>query len=115
MQQALMQDNTRLQDLVADIEQRYDCILHLETQVLNLQDLMRDLAFLVDEQSSTIERTAENVATAGTHVANAHAELKKAEEYQRKAQRCRCWLLVIVLGCLCVITVPVVLHALKFF
>jgi len=108
VQGALMaDDNARLSDLVADIEERHVQILHLEQSILELRALMTDLALMIDEQGETIDRTVDHVEKSRDAIETGEKDCKAAEKYQRKGRKLRNGLLVAAaLGLAAVVTVP---------
>jgi len=106
IQQAMMEDNARLEDVVADIEERHTEILHLERQLLEVFELFKDLATLVDVQGEQLDTIEGNVTRAGMSVQQAEKDLISAEESQRKARKKQCIILIICLVILVVILAP---------
>ena len=108
----MMEDNARLEDVVADIEERHTEILHLETQVLEVFELFKDLASLVDQQGEQLDTIESNVTKASMHVAAAEKDLTEAEVLQRKARKKQCMIAMICVAILVVILVPTILKSL---
>lgn len=107
IKEALISDN--LKNVVADIESRHLDILKLEHQVLEIYELFRDLATLVDLQQESLDVIENRIIKAKNYTEKAEVELNEAEEYQKKARARRCCLLFIVLGVLAVILAPTLL------
>jgi t-SNARE complex subunit (syntaxin) len=95
----MMDSNERIADIVADMEERYDRILHLERSLLELQALVRDFALLMETQQESLDRIAESVQKTNGSVTKAETDLKDGERYQRKAaQKRNCIALVAAAG-----------------
>lgn len=106
IQQVMMEDNARLYDIVADIEDRHTEILKLESQVHQVFELFKDLATLVDIQQESLDMIDMNITKAAEHVKKGEKELVEAREQQKKARKRRAFLLVCLLVILIVILVP---------
>ena len=111
IKQALISDN--LQDVVRVIEERHLDILKLEQQVLEIYELFRDLATLVDLQQESLDVIENRILHAKNYTEKAEVELNEAEDYQKKARNRRCCLLLILLGVLVAVLVPTLLTTLK--
>jgi syntaxin 1B/2/3 len=111
IKQALVSDN--LQDVVRVIEERHADILKLEQQVLEIYELFRDLATLVDLQQESLDVIENRIMHAKNYTEKAEVELQEAEEYQRKARSRRCCCLLIILGILAVVLAPTLSTALS--
>lgn len=81
---ALVSDN--LKSVVAVIEERHLDILKLEHQVLEIYELFRDLATLVDLQQESLDVIENRIMKAKNYTEKAEVELNEAEEYQKKAR-----------------------------
>ena len=84
IKQALVSDN--LQDVVRVIEERHADILKLEQQVLEIYELFRDLATLVDLQQESLDVIENRIMHAKNYTERAEVELQEAEDYQKKAR-----------------------------
>jgi len=96
-----------LQDVVRDIEDRHLDILKLERQVLEVYELFKDLATLVDIQQESLDVIENRVAKAKDYVEKGEKELAQAETYQKRSRKKTCCLLIILLIVLIVIIAPV--------
>jgi len=109
---ALM-NTDHLQDVVRVIEERHMDIIKLEQQVLEVYELFRDLATLVDLQQESLDVIENRIIHARDYAEAGEVELVDAEDYQRKARNRRCCLFMIALGVLAAILVPVIWTKLK--
>jgi t-SNARE complex subunit (syntaxin) len=84
IKEALISDN--LKNVVQVIEERHLDILKLENQVLEIYELFRDLATLVDLQQESLDVIENRILKAKNYTEKAEVELNEAEEYQKKAR-----------------------------
>ena len=104
IKQALVSEN--LQDVVRVIEERHADIMRLEQQVLEIYELFRDLAVLVDLQQESLDVIENRIMHAKNYTEKAEVELQEAEEYQKKARNRRCCILMVLLVIVAVILGP---------
>ena len=110
IQRALVSE--RLENVVADIEERHEQILRLEHDVLEIFQMMKDLANMVDIQGETLNSIEKHVEKSHVLVEKARVDLEKAEKYQkcgRKMQCCIAITLIIIIVAILVPTLTVVL------
>lgn len=86
-----------LEEVVRDIEERHLGILQLERQVLEVYELFKDLATLVDIQQDSLDVIENRIGKAKAYVEGGEIQLQQAEVYQQKARRKRVCLLIILL------------------
>jgi len=108
-EQLMIQDmNIEFLEWNADeIEHRHQRIQAIERDVLEVNEMFRDLAHLVNEQGEHIITIETNVSNTKQHTEAAHAELLKAEEYQMRARRKQCCILFILLAVAAAIAVGI--------
>lgn len=111
IKKALISEN--IQDVVRDIEERHLDILKLEKQVMEVYELFKDLATLVDIQQESLDVIENRITNAKAYTEKAEVELKSAETFQKKARNRRCCLLFIFLGILLAILLPVLSGAIN--
>lgn len=104
---ALISEN--IQDVVRDIEERHLDILKLESQVLEVYELFKDLSTLVDIQQESLDVIEKAFTNAKAYTEKAETELKEAEQFQRKARNKGCIIMMICMGLLVAIVVPTIL------
>jgi len=97
----------QLQDVVRDIESRHLDIMNLERQVLEVYDLFKDLATLVDIQQESLDVIENRVLKAKGYVEKGEKELSQAEVYQKKTRKKQCCLMLLLLVILIVIIAPI--------
>jgi syntaxin 1B/2/3 len=76
-----------IHDVVLDIESRHNKILQLETTILELAELFKDLAVLIDTQQETIYSIQQHVETAKEKVEDGHTNLVDAAKHQEGASK----------------------------
>jgi len=109
LQQAMVDEN--LDDLVQEIESRHDDIMKLERQVLEVAELFKDLATLVDVQQDTIDTIEHRIESAKGHVDKGTEAVIEAEKLQKSGRKRTCIIIAIVLVVLIVILAPVLTKA----
>lgn len=67
-----------------------------------VNEIFMDLATLVEEQGTMIDNIESNIVTAEKHTEQGTSELRKASDYQKKARKKLCYLLL-CLAVLCAI------------
>lgn len=105
IKQVLISEN--LQDVVRDIEDRHLDILKLERQVLEVYELFKDLATLVEIQQESLDVIENRIGKAKDYVGKAETELNEAEVYQKKTRKKQCCLIILLLAILIAILAPV--------
>jgi len=105
IKQVLISEN--LQDVVRDIEDRHLDILKLERQVLEVYELFKDLATLVEIQQESLDVIENRIGKAKDYVERAEGQLAEAEVYQKKTRKKQCCLIILLLAILIAILAPV--------
>jgi len=82
IRQTLISDD--IKDVVNDIEERHLDILKLERQVMEVYELFRDLATLVDLQQESLDVIENRVANAKAYAEKGEVQLITAEKYQKR-------------------------------
>jgi len=111
IKQALISDD--LEDVVRDIEERHQDILKLERQVLEVYELFRDLAQLVDLQQDSLDVIDARIQSAKGYTEKAENELTEAEDYQKKARKRQCMILGLIIIVLVIVLAPTLSVVLK--
>jgi len=80
------------------ITERENAIKQLESDIMDVNQIFKDLGMLVHEQGEVIDSIEANVETAAVQVESGRDQLKKASEYQSKARRKKliCGVLLVV-------------------
>ncbi|XP_048363891.1 t-SNARE domain-containing protein 1 [Sphaerodactylus townsendi] len=79
--------------------------------MLDVNQIIKDLASMVYEQGDTIDSIEANLETASSNVESANEQLAKASQHQRRARKMKCCFisagLVVLLVIVIIITVSV--------
>ncbi|XP_074643155.1 syntaxin-7-like [Tubulanus polymorphus] len=87
------------------IQEREESVKKLESDIIGLNDIFKELGMLVHEQGEVIDSIEANVENAQIHVQEGNTQLEKARDYQSSARRKKCILVLILLAILIVIGV----------
>ncbi|XP_064605208.1 syntaxin-7-like isoform X2 [Liolophura sinensis] len=85
------------------IREREDAIKKLESDIMDVNTIFKDLGMLVHEQGEVIDSIEANVESAHLSVQEGTQQLSSARQYQSKARRKKCCILIIVVVVLIVI------------
>ncbi|XP_020902195.1 syntaxin-7 isoform X2 [Exaiptasia diaphana] len=80
----------------AIVYEREDRIRQIEADILDINEIFRDLASMVHEQGEMIDSIEGNIDRVHTNVESANTQLYKASQYQKASRKKICCLLVIV-------------------
>lgn len=105
IQQSLLSET--LQETVHHLEFRHFTILELERQVLELHELFKDLATLVDLEQESLNVIEVHIGKADNYVQRGADNLTDAQSYQKSARSRRCCLVFVLLAILVVILFPI--------
>jgi len=94
--QLLLEQEQAEADL-AIFQERQDAILQLERDVIDINDMFKELGAMVSEQGEVIGSIEDNVTKAGDAVEVGAEHLEKAKVYQAKSRKKMCWLLLILI------------------
>lgn len=94
------------QDVVQDIQERHNDILRLEREILEVHELFRDLATLVDLQQESLDIIENRIAKAKDYTEQAAEELEVAVTHQTAARKKSCCLFLILVAVVVVIIAP---------
>ncbi|CAL8316853.1 unnamed protein product [Merluccius merluccius] len=89
-EEAITEDDLRL------IQERESAIRALESDIVDINDIFKDLGLMVHEQGDMIDSIEANVETADLSVQNATQQLARAADYQRSSRKKICILLVVL-------------------
>eukprot|EP01028_Stygiella_incarcerata_P009872 TRINITY_DN485_c0_g1_i2.p2 TRINITY_DN485_c0_g1~~TRINITY_DN485_c0_g1_i2.p2 ORF type:complete len:304 (+),score=123.93 TRINITY_DN485_c0_g1_i2:173-1084(+) len=79
------------------IEDQHRDILRIEESLAELHQIFVDMAALVEMQGDVLENIMKNVSKSVSYTEAGLKEVIKAEEYQKKARRKMCYLIIIAL------------------
>jgi len=101
--------HVKLQNAVADLEERHKDIKNLEKSILQVHNLIIDLSKLVQLQGEMIDNIDVNIQKAKNYVDKGQKNLIKAKENMKKARKKKCIILIIVIVILLIVLVPVII------
>lgn len=93
------------QEMLQERERR---IREIESDMIDVNQIFRDLATMVHEQGETLGTIEENVTVAAANAEEGAQQLEKASQYQAKYRKKLCWLVIILLVIVAVILIIVV-------
>lgn len=98
---------------VALLQERENQIRQLEGDILDINEIFRELGTLVHEQGTTIDSIEANVESTETNVHLGNQQLERAALYQNKARKRKCCLIAVVLIVIAVVVVIIVVVTTK--
>jgi len=101
-QQQLVQDDRLNQQVqidadIAETREREKRLLQIEEDVLNVNEIFRDLALLVHEQGQFVDNIENNIEHAALNVSDGKDALVRAKSYQKSYRKKVCIILSIIL------------------
>lgn len=105
--EALASDNLR--SVVDELRARNKALLQLQRNVESLYQMFKDLHTLIEMQGESINVIENRINVALDYTRKGKEELEKAQEYQKKARKCQCWIILVLLVILCIIAIPIVI------
>ncbi|XP_060570506.1 syntaxin-12-like isoform X2 [Ruditapes philippinarum] len=85
------------------IRERESAIKQLESDIMDVNQIFKDLGMLVHEQGEVLDSIEANVEHATIHVEEGTKQLSAARNYQSKARRKKCCLIVVLLVILAIV------------
>lgn len=86
----LEEENTKM------VEEREEEVNKIVRSITDLNDVFKDLAHMVNEQGTVLDRIDYNVELTQVQVHEGYKQLQKAEQYQRKNRKMHCILILAV-------------------
>lgn len=120
--QSLMDEENRRQAEMMDeqvdtqaafIEEREEGIKALESTMLEVNDIFRDLSSIIHDQGQMLDNIESNITVASSHVESGTEQLGKASRYQKKARNKAMCLLVVVVVVAAILTLVLVMKLKK--
>jgi len=87
------------QTLQREIEERNRLVKEIEHDALEILDLYKEIRDLIEFQRSQVEAIGENIQDAHESVETGAQQIEQAADYQKRAQKKQCCLLVIMVVC----------------
>uniref|UniRef100_A0ACB8FT06 Uncharacterized protein n=1 Tax=Sphaerodactylus townsendi TaxID=933632 RepID=A0ACB8FT06_9SAUR len=76
------------------IKERETAIVQLEADILDVNQIFKDLAMMIHDQGDVIDSIESSIENAEVHVENANEQLQRASYYQKKSRKKICILIV---------------------
>ncbi|XP_069170046.1 syntaxin-12 isoform X2 [Procambarus clarkii] len=108
--QAKMKEIQDLEFETAMHLEREQRVRQLETDIIDINEVMRDLSSMVTAQGEIVDSIEDNVECAHGHVEEGREELLKAQQYQSKSRRRICFCIMLLLVVLTIIGIIIGLH-----
>ncbi|XP_015273689.1 PREDICTED: syntaxin-7, partial [Gekko japonicus] len=90
LDEEITEDDLRL------IEERETTIRQLEADIMDINEIFKDLGMMIHEQGDIIDSIEANVETTEVHVQQANQQLSRAADYQRKSRKKMCILILVL-------------------
>ncbi|KAK8732596.1 hypothetical protein OTU49_006837 [Cherax quadricarinatus] len=90
--------------------EREQRVRQLETDIIDINEVMRDLSSMVTAQGEIVDSIEDNVESAHSHVEEGREELLKAASYQNKSRRRMCLCILILIIVLAIIGIIIGIH-----
>ena len=100
--------HVKLQNAVADLEERHKDINNLEKSILQVHNLIIDLSKLVQLQGEMIDNIDVNIQKAKNYVDKGEKNLIKAKENMKKARKKKCIILIIAIVILLIVVISII-------
>lgn len=102
---ALAQRSAQAQADVVQVEEREKEMRELEHDILEINDIFRDIGTMVYEQGEVIDHIEANVEVAGTRVEQGNKQLERAVRHKKCTRRLSCCIAYI----LCMVLIGVII------
>lgn len=103
------QGQTFASNELADLQERERVVSQLEHDILDMNEIFRDLATMVHEQGETIEQIEVHVEGAAINVQQANKQLGQASQYKSSNRKLKICIAVIVIGAILVVVIVIVI------
>ena len=100
--------HAEVQDVYDEVQERNQAINELVRSIKEINDMMSDLAVLVQEQSEQLQRIDAQVGSAVVRIEKGNKELERAIQYQKAARRKYCCIAIVGVVILLVIVGSVI-------
>ena len=91
-----MQEVLQLENQAVVLEERHQAMRQLQTDMVDLNQIVRDMATMVVEQGDTINVIEDNVEHAAHHVEKGTQHLQRASGYKKCSRRLCCIISIII-------------------
>ncbi|CAM9576756.1 unnamed protein product [Lampetra planeri] len=94
--QSQAQDEGITEEDLEEIKEREVAIQMLEADIMDINQIFKDLGTMIHEQGDMIDSIEANVETAEVHVEQANQQLRRAAQYQTASRKKICIILVVL-------------------
>lgn len=108
-EEQLLQQQEVIEEDTALILEREERIRQLEGDILDVNEIFKELGTMVNQQGEQVDSIEANIETACSRVEGGVGQLKKAEMYQKRSRKKMCFLLLLLLVVIAVLAVIIVL------
>eukprot|EP00729_Bicosta_minor_P009539 gene9539-24523_t len=98
-------------DFSQEIEERDRAVADIETAMMDVNDIMQNLATVVNEQGDMLDNIESNMTVAEDRVESGVEQLVSANKYQKKSRNKMCCFLVIIMIVLAIMVVIIVVSS----
>lgn len=92
----IQEENTK------DVAEREEEVNKIVRSIVDLNDIFKDLAHMVNEQGTVLDRIDYNIEQTQVQVHEGYKQLQKAERYQRSNRKMHC---ILILGATIIVLV----------
>ncbi|KAM4679991.1 syntaxin-7 [Amazona ochrocephala] len=91
-----VQDEEITEDDLRLIQERESSIRQLEADIMDINEIFKDLGMMIHEQGDVIDSIEANVENADVHVQQANQQLSRAADYQQRSRKKMCILIAVL-------------------
>ncbi|WOL15729.1 syntaxin-132 [Canna indica] len=102
------QGRGQILDTLAEIQERHDTVREIEGKLIELQQVFRDMAVLVEAQGEMLDNIESEVNRASDFVTSGVNVLNKARKLQKNTRKCTCIAIIILLIIIAVIVLAII-------
>ncbi|KAI6660295.1 syntaxin [Oopsacas minuta] len=106
---AQTQAQVRDQEQIAQLEEREIALRQIETDILGLNDMFRDIGIMIQDQGHLIDNIEAHVETANLAVNKGEKEIIKAHRYKKSSRKLTFVIICIILGVFIVVIVIILI------
>lgn len=106
-QQSIMQLDAQEIDMEL-VAEREEALRKLESDIVDVNQIFKDLGMLVHEQGEVIDSIEANVESAGVNVEEGTEQLRQAKDYQTKARKKKCIIITVLIVIVAIIVIVLV-------
>ncbi|XP_063307077.1 t-SNARE domain-containing protein 1 isoform X5 [Pelobates fuscus] len=93
---------------VEHVREKEDAVKQIENDMIDVNQIIKDLASIVYEQGDSIDSIEANIESAGSNIDSANRQLAKASQQQRRLRKMKCCIILFGLFVLLVVIIIIV-------